>query len=218
MGRAAPAPATLASILLIATCSGGGTRAAALACGVLEQMRADEVQRDGKPHRLIQDVDVIRVDLAKYPIARRVAASSAYPILVTPLTIENRAGSCRYVLPSWIDENGPSAELDRRTHLGRRMLAYQVTSQIRHVHLADGDLSDNLGIRAVIDVLTTDEDLPEAQAMLGPFVRARRNPAERASQHPCGLLREASARRVAGLHGPASARPPCAGRPRVLQM
>jgi len=264
-------------LLLILTFSGGGTRAAALAYGVLEQMRADEVRHDGKAHRLIEDIDVISsvsggsitaaylalhgdrlfrdfrndflehdveqdlwwavaaspqnwlrlgssrysrgdlfadyldrrlfdgatfgtlataedrpflvmnatdlsvagrfeftqdwfdvicVDLAKYPIARGVAASSAYPILVTPLTVENRAGSCRYVLPPWIDANVPGAELDRRTNLGRRMLAYQDTSQIRFVHLADGGLSDNLGIRAVIDVLTTVEDLPEAQAML----------------------------------------------------
>jgi len=264
-------------LLLILTFSGGGTRAAALAYGVLEQMRADEVQHDGRSHRLIEDIDVISsvsggsitaaylalhgdrlfrdfradflehdverdlwwavaasprnwlrlgsgkysrgdlfadyldrrlfsgatfgslataddrpflvmnatdlsvagrfeftqdwfdlicVDLAKYPIARGVAASSAYPIVITPLTVENRAGSCLYVLPSWIDASGPAAELDRRTSLGRRMLAYQDTSQVRYVHLADGGLSDNLGIRAVIDVLTTVEDLPEAQAML----------------------------------------------------
>jgi NTE family protein len=264
-------------LLLILTFSGGGTRAAALAYGVLEQMRADEVQHGGKTHRLIEDIDVISsvsggsitaaylalhgerlfrefradflehdveqdlwwavaasprnwlrlgsgrysrgdlladyldrrlffgatfgtlttaedrpflvmnatdlsvagrfeftqdwfdvicVDLAKYPIARGVAASSAYPIVVTPLTVENRAGSCRYVLPPWIDANAPAGELDRRTSLGRRMLDYQDTSRIRYVHLADGGLSDNLGIRAVIDVLTTVEDFREAQEML----------------------------------------------------
>jgi len=264
-------------LLLTLTFSGGGTRAAVLAYGVLEQMRADEVQHDGKAHRLVEDIDVISsvsggsitaaylalhgdrlfrdfrtdflehdverdlwwavvasprnwlrlgsgeysrgdlfadyldrrlfsgatfgalataedrpflvinatdlsvagrfeftqdwfdvlcVDLATYPIARGVAASSAYPVAVTPLTIENRAGNCGYVLPPWIGATAPAAELDRRTSLGRRMLAYQDTAQIRYVHLADGGLSDNLGIRAVIDVLATVEDFPEAQAML----------------------------------------------------
>jgi NTE family protein len=264
-------------LLLILTFSGGGTRAAALAYGVLEQMRADEVQHDGEAHRLIEEIDVISsvsggsitaaylalhgdrlfrdfraeflehdverdlwwaviasprnwlrlgsgaysrgdlfadyldrrlfsgatfgtlataedrpflvmnatdlsvagrfeftqdwfdvicVDLAKYPIARGVAASSAYPIAVTPLTIENRAGSCGLVLPSWIDATARPGELDRRTALGRRILAYQDTAQIRYVHLADGGLSDNLGVRAVIDVLTTVEDFPQAQALL----------------------------------------------------
>jgi len=57
--RVTVAPTTTTLLLLILTFSGGGTRAAALAYGVLEQMRADEVQHDGRSHRLIEDIDGI---------------------------------------------------------------------------------------------------------------------------------------------------------------
>jgi NTE family protein len=56
--------------------------------------------------------DVICVDLARYPLARGVAASAAYPILTTPLAIENRAGRCGYVPPPWLDPAGLTVELE----------------------------------------------------------------------------------------------------------
>jgi NTE family protein len=50
---------TVVLLLLVAVLLGGGTRAAALAYGVLDQMRTDEVGRDGRTHRLVDDIDVI---------------------------------------------------------------------------------------------------------------------------------------------------------------
>lgn len=39
--------------------SGGGTRAEALAYGVLEELRDTEVLIDGKPRRLLDEIDLI---------------------------------------------------------------------------------------------------------------------------------------------------------------
>lgn len=46
-------------ISLILAFSGGGTRAAALAYGVMEEMRDTVVTIDGQPHRLLDEVDII---------------------------------------------------------------------------------------------------------------------------------------------------------------
>jgi len=46
-------------ILLIVSFSGGGTRAAAFAYGVLEELRQTPVFIDGKPRRLLDEVDII---------------------------------------------------------------------------------------------------------------------------------------------------------------
>mgnify|MGYP001109114586 CR=1 FL=1 len=52
-------PADSDDTLLIVTFSGGGTRAAALAYGVLEQLAATTYQRNGRTMRLLDEVDII---------------------------------------------------------------------------------------------------------------------------------------------------------------
>jgi NTE family protein len=47
------------NLLLYLTFSGGGTRAAALSYGVLEELRKTEVAIDGKKRRLLDEVDAI---------------------------------------------------------------------------------------------------------------------------------------------------------------
>src|SRR5262252_10894646 len=46
-------------VLLVLAFSGGGTRAAALGYGVLEELRRTEVTLNGAKHRLLDEVDVI---------------------------------------------------------------------------------------------------------------------------------------------------------------
>src|SRR5262245_47797805 len=46
-------------LLMIVAMSGGGTRAAALGYGVLEELRRTEVTLNGKKRRLLDEVDVI---------------------------------------------------------------------------------------------------------------------------------------------------------------
>ncbi|MHB0983325.1 MAG: patatin-like phospholipase family protein, partial [Thiobacillus sp.] len=46
-------------MLVVVTFSGGGTRAAAMAYGVLEHLANTEVTRKGKPRRLLDEVDII---------------------------------------------------------------------------------------------------------------------------------------------------------------
>jgi len=50
---------TLGDLVLVVTFSGGGTRAAALAYGVLEELRDTRVTIGGQPKRLLDEIDTI---------------------------------------------------------------------------------------------------------------------------------------------------------------
>ena len=52
-------PGNSENLLLYLTFSGGGTRAAALSYGVLEELRKTEVVIDGKKRRLLDEIDGI---------------------------------------------------------------------------------------------------------------------------------------------------------------
>jgi NTE family protein len=111
--------------------------------------------------------DMICVDLASYSVARAVAASSAYPIFVAPITVQNRAGSCGFQPPAPLLSTQQQVPATRAAHLAARIRAYQDRSVVRYLHLADGAMSDNLGIRTAIDVLLLARDFQEAQRQLG---------------------------------------------------
>ena len=92
--------------------------------------------------------DLICADLGQYPLSRAVAASSGVPVLFTPITIESFAGSCKYEAPAWLGE-----ALKDETHTIRRAEArvlkdYLDPKKRPWLHLVDGGISDNLGLRS----------------------------------------------------------------------
>lgn len=96
--------------------------------------------------------DLLCSDLYSVPVARAVAASSAYPILLSPITINSYAGDCGYVEPPEVEAALSSQEAFSRGRLkAREMRAYQDRANHPHVHLLDGGLSDNLGLRSVLE-------------------------------------------------------------------
>jgi NTE family protein len=50
-----------------------------------------------------QNFDLLCSDIGSLRIARAAAASSAVPVVLSPLTINNYGGSCRYVHPEWVE-------------------------------------------------------------------------------------------------------------------
>jgi NTE family protein len=247
-------------LFLILSFSGGGTRAAAFSYGVLEELRATEINFDGKKRRLVDEVDVIssvsggsftaayyglygdRIfedyesrflkkdiqgallvdmflnpinwfrlsspffdrsdlaaeyydknvfdgktfgdmlkrkgpmilinatdmsmgtrftfhqtpfnaicsDLSAFRVARACAASSAVPGVLTPITLNNYAGSCGYVLPPQFDQLTPNFRLREMKDNIRIVLDPKKKS---YFHLIDGGVADNLGLRAVEEVI-----------------------------------------------------------------
>lgn len=88
-----------------------------------------------------QQFDLLCSRLDDVPLGVAVAASSAVPIVMSPLTVKNAAGSC--AKPA-----APAA--------GSRLAApasYRDSAQRPFIHLVDGGLSDNLAVRGIIDAI-----------------------------------------------------------------
>ncbi len=269
----AKTPENSDSLLLFLTFSGGGTRAAALAYGVLEELRKTEVVIDGRKRLLLDEVDMIssvsggsftagyyglfgdrifldfenrflkkniqgglvaRVflnpanwlrlssgtfdrsdlaaeyydkevfeggtfgdmaarkgpvivinatdmtygtrlaftqntfnficsDLSSFPVARAAAASSAVPMALTPITLRNYAGTCGFKIPEELEEVLKSREMsERQFYLANSFAAYSDSKRKPYIHLVDGGVSDNLGLRALLDRLIFSAGIPES--------------------------------------------------------
>ena len=97
--------------------------------------------------------DVICSDLAALPVARAVATSSALPPLLTPITLQNRAGTCGWTAPPWMAEAGKGEGLGRAGLRARELASYADAAARPYLHLFDGGLAENLGLRSVIEAL-----------------------------------------------------------------
>lgn len=96
--------------------------------------------------------DLLCSDLGRFPLARAVAASSAVPALLTPITLNNYAGSCGFDLPEWF-VGGTNLTSRQQFHAREQRLFLDRTNR-PYLHLVDGGVSDNLGLRAVFDGIT----------------------------------------------------------------
>ncbi len=245
-------------ISLIVAFSGGGTRAAALAYGVLQELRDTEVTVDGRRRRLLDEVDVIssvsggsftaayyglygdRIfedfesaflrrdvegqlirgvlnpaewfsqagrtemavryyedavfhgatfadmkrqggplvlinasdlgygvrfsftqdyfnllcsDIASFPVARAVAASSAVPVVFNPVVVRNYR-ECKHGKPDWLVAAERRAEGDPdMSEVVRGLESYFRPDNRDYVHFVDGGITDNLGLRAIYEVM-----------------------------------------------------------------
>lgn len=98
--------------------------------------------------------DLICSDLAQLPVGRAIAASSATPFVFAPLVLKNRAGDCGGGLPTWAREALQNPDhLNRRYREARLVDSYRDSDSRGWVHLLDGGLSDNLGLRGPIEEL-----------------------------------------------------------------
>jgi NTE family protein len=113
-----------------------------------------------------QNFDIMCTDLGSFSLARAAAASSAVPVALAPLTINNYGGSCGYQEPEWIRQFSEAANPPRPA--GRLLKRLQELRELDdgvkdpYFHLVDGAVSDNLGLRGVLDVLETFEALRAA--------------------------------------------------------
>jgi NTE family protein len=104
-----------------------------------------------------QDVfDVICSDLATFSVARACAASSAVPIVLTPITLRNYADRCGYQMPEALQQamHLPRNSSLRRFELANNMLPFLDSKKKPYIHLVDGGVADNLGLRAVLERVT----------------------------------------------------------------
>jgi NTE family protein len=121
----------------------------------LIQINATEVSTSTQ-FTFVQSIfDLICSDLATYPVSRAVAASSAVPVLFSSITLNNNAGSCGYELSKLAEEGLNTKKLiSRRRHLLEKYSKYLDSETYPYLHLYDGGLTDNLGIRPGLNRLS----------------------------------------------------------------
>ena len=92
-------------------------------------------------------------DLASFPLARAVTASSAVPVLFDPVVVENYAG-CTKTLPPWLLAAQQRLPTDPNVRLAvDNDASYRDKVGHRYAHFVDGGITDNLGLRAMLESL-----------------------------------------------------------------
>lgn len=92
-------------------------------------------------------------DLSTYPVARAVAASSAVPVLFNPVVVENYAG-CDIGADAWLQAaKKRAAEYSQAMQIVDGLETLIDKDVRKYVHFVDGGVTDNLGLRALIDLI-----------------------------------------------------------------
>jgi NTE family protein len=101
-----------------------------------------------------EQFDPICSDLEPMKIARAVAASSAFPVLLTAITMRNYRG-CAYEEPQWV----ANAMHDQFINPTRFRTAMELRAygdpERRFLQLMDGGVADNIGLRGPIRALSS---------------------------------------------------------------
>ena len=116
---------------------------------------------EGTPFPFTQNtMDLLCSDLTQMKLSTAVAASAAFPVALSPVTLKNYR-PCAKRPPGWLDPalrtswylNPP------RVAWARTADAY-VKGEKKYVHLLDGGIADNLGVSEPFRLLTSDDVAP----------------------------------------------------------
>ena len=111
------------------------------------------------------DFDLLCSDLSKVRLSRAAATSSAVPVVLSPVTFSNFGGTCGFQYPAWVrdvvDPNNRKRPAGRALLRYRDMQEFQKSGERPFIHLVDGGVSDNLGMRGILEGL---EELEASEA------------------------------------------------------
>lgn len=115
--------------------------------------------------------DLLCSDLGQVRLARAAAASSAVPVVLSPVTFHNYGGRCGAPRPAWAaDVADPT---NRRRPAGRALMRQRDIEALEdsvnrpYIHVVDGGVSDNLGLRGVLEAFEAMEASPTFSAAVG---------------------------------------------------
>jgi predicted acylesterase/phospholipase RssA len=93
--------------------------------------------------------DFLGSDLTPYPVGRAVAASSAFPFLLTPLTLVNHSPLVGFGPPlEYVNALNDFYDDPRRWKWADHQRTYLEGGR-PYIHLMDGGLADNIGLRSI---------------------------------------------------------------------
>jgi len=110
--------------------------------------------------------DAICSNVDDVKLSRAAAASSAVPVALSPVTLNNYGGTCNYVPPAGLQLVAKDAQPSRAAERAKRQvdewLAFTDGARRPYIHLVDGGLADNVGMRSFLTVMDLTEALQEA--------------------------------------------------------
>lgn len=134
-------------------------------------------------------------DLSSVPLSFAVAASSSVPLVLSPMTLRNYRGACPVPdVERRPEAAGSGADDGYRTRLFLSQERSYLDARARpYVHLVDGGLADNLGVRRLLDRALAGGSMGAAfnEVRIAPgsvrrlvvvIVNAERDPGERIDQ------------------------------------
>jgi len=96
-------------------------------------------------------------DLDSFPVGRAVAASSAVPVVFSPIALRNYSGKQGCLYSPKVGAKKKASKITRagedRLNQTLAIAKYRNGEQYRYLHLVDGGVSDNLGIRSLLDMV-----------------------------------------------------------------
>lgn len=100
--------------------------------------------------------DPICSDLTGVHVSRAVAASSAFPILLSPMVLDTYR-QCGYTMPEWVATARGDVYVDpSRPRMADELEGYTNPART-NLHMLDGGIADNIGLRAPMHaILSTD--------------------------------------------------------------
>ncbi len=114
------------------------------------------------------DFDLLCSDLNKLRLSRAAATSSAVPVVLSAVTFNNYGGTCGFRYPAWVaDVANPESRVrpsGRALQRYREMQNFQNSKDRPYIHLVDGGVSDNIGVRGVLETI---EELAASAAFRG---------------------------------------------------
>src|SRR3989454_3476035 len=122
-------------------------------------INATDMSRGSRFEFTQDQFDLLCSDLYSFPLGRAVAASSAFPILLSPVTLRNYAGSCDSPEPGWIQSAlADTSASTRRRNQALEARAYLDSTNRPFIHLLDGGLADNLGLRGPLEAIVASDN------------------------------------------------------------
>jgi hypothetical protein len=113
------------------------------------------------------EFDLLCSDLSTYPVARAVAASSAFPIALTPITIKAYPRNCGYQEPVWLELARDDRQYGSRRFYNAQLTDAYLDPKLKYVHLLDGGLADNIGLRGTLQSLFSSDNSRSAPMDVG---------------------------------------------------
>jgi NTE family protein len=111
--------------------------------------------------------DLICSDLSQLDVARAVAASSAVPGVFSSIVLRNYSPRCGFTPPAWFAQALAARKESLRRYRTARIAQNYIEGRRKYIHLVDGGVADNLGLRGPLDNVMLAGDLRERFEHLG---------------------------------------------------